>query len=172
MTSSTNPGLRPLTLSDLLKSDADRTDTSSLTAHADHLHRHRRRVGRDHHLPNCDGDPNARHGRRRAGNYDHDDAERRAGDLDVRTQLHVSLCTRHDSPNDAPSPPYDTPSPPSMLTPRPRVTAMYTTTGMAGDGGDLEGFFPVNGALGNVRTWTGWSGSVCMAILVGALLIA
>ncbi|KAL1756146.1 hypothetical protein FB107DRAFT_290277 [Schizophyllum commune] len=39
------------------------------------------------------------------------------------------------------------------------VTAMYTTTGMAGDGGDLEGFFPVNGALGNVRTWTGWSGS-------------
>ncbi|KAL1726908.1 hypothetical protein EV714DRAFT_254392 [Schizophyllum commune] len=52
------------------------------------------------------------------------------------------------------------------------VTAMYTTTGMAGDGGDLEGFFPVNGALGNVRTWTGWSGSVCMAILVGALLIA
>ncbi|KAI5897645.1 uncharacterized protein SCHCODRAFT_02489321 [Schizophyllum commune H4-8] len=40
------------------------------------------------------------------------------------------------------------------------VTAMYTTTGMAGDGGDLEGFFPVNGALGDVRTWTGWSGSV------------
>ncbi|KAL1749044.1 hypothetical protein HDZ31DRAFT_28312 [Schizophyllum fasciatum] len=51
------------------------------------------------------------------------------------------------------------------------VTVMYTTTGMAGNGGDLEGFFPVNGALGGARAWTALGTTVCTAFAAIALLV-
>lgn len=49
------------------------------------------------------------------------------------------------------------------------VTTMYTTTGMAGDGGDLDGFFPINNARIGAPAWTAWGTSVCAAVFVGVL---